>query len=1507
MTFNLLSGRVQSLLCTAIFFGLLPGVSTAQLDVQPNLTLEEYVNEVLLGDGISAFNITYTGGSNQLGKLINGADSDYAFDEGLVMSTANAKGIGCSSAVCMDCLGSSVTDSSLLAIANSVPGLIGQSFEVTSLYDVSILEFDFVASGDSVGFDYIFGSDEYNNWINTPYNDVFGFFLSGPGIEGPFESPSSFPNGAVNIAGVPGSDPNLPITVSSVNADLNSEYFIPNLPYQGICIHGYTQVFHAGHAVECGQTYHIKLAIADGSDAGVESVVILDKNSFTSPVPVVIAEEWQLEENPDVLFEGCGFVDWSVVRPEGVALDAPYMAVLSFDQGEAMNGVDFGWLMEDGTVSAFPDTLQFEAGEEVLTFTMVPIADELDEGSEYIVASISSITGCTEGFMYLTYELFDEPEPLTVNPFTTLTCAGVQLLVEPEVSGGYGNYAYSWECSNSTAPSILVTTEEYWECVLTVTDTCGLEPASGLNTITVLDSLPLVIDLLPDSIGIVPGDTVNAFCEVSGGLMGNGFYPILWYLNDDLVQYGLDTTYTFVAQYNDVLSVFVEDGCGNEATDEVVIEPLYDLYAVIDPLNEFGDGPDSLMNYSCQEDKWFFSASQSVLGSDSILYYLWNWGDGTLEYTLQDTVSHEWTEAGVYEVTLTIADYYESIAVSEPFIVTVYPAPSMTFLADSPICLGGTGQAEVTIMPAPFTQVVHYEGEDVHLADSVVTEYTFDLEVTGFSDDAVIEDCSDLKRVRAGLEHAHIGALDMWVTCPDGTELVLVSNNLAEEDTCNGGADVDGAYLGVPITDLNNDTAGTPFTYSWTPTGAYVLDDANNPALLGNTIVPGSYTSCSDWCALEGCPVNGTWTLHIATLDSLGDGHFFGWNLELQHSELDALGLGNTGVLDTLASGFSWGTFGESATIVEDSTSFSATYNGFAVGSHQVSFTAIDEFGCTTRLNRFLQVEDGLGFVVEAGPDPNACANIRPLTASLVNTSYVECPGMPYSNTWCLGNNVDTVFTICPTIQGDGTYMHVKFDVAQLDSIGEQIAVFDGPDVNSPLLGMYSGDVSNTEWAATNASGCLTFHVMTNDTISCLDGDVPPIDFTIDCNPFFLDVVWEWEPGEWVVDSTAQNTFALPGAPVTQFVVKAYRENEPSCFVTDTVNITTQLFAELLTFQPDCDVSNGTLVVDVDAPGVINPLFNVFVQQVDTATAEVIGDGTLIQTDGTPLAFTFLQNGFYGINVSNENCEFVTEVEMNGTENASSLPCGCTYPMFPNYDPEAILDDGSCAFLVCEDLAGVDFGACDDTLGVALVDGLCVQLQGCGWVVDGVDYSTYSFDTMGECASGCVSCVDFAGLDFGDCDEPLGIGLVGGYCMELQGCGWVVDGVDYSFYSFGSMASCKKSCTGSCLDLGDVDFGPCTDTLGVAIVAGACTQVQGCGWVVDGIDYSAYTFDTIESCESSCFSSGCPEVDYESWCEEYYEDGCPADLNDDGAITIQDLLEVIAVYGTDCQGGLGPQ
>src|SRR6185436_9045314 len=70
-------------------------------------------------------------------------------------------------------------------------------------FDATILEFDFVCDNPTaISFQYVFGSEEYNEWVGSPFNDVFGFFLNG-----------------VNIATVPTicSSGGIPVAINNVN------------------------------------------------------------------------------------------------------------------------------------------------------------------------------------------------------------------------------------------------------------------------------------------------------------------------------------------------------------------------------------------------------------------------------------------------------------------------------------------------------------------------------------------------------------------------------------------------------------------------------------------------------------------------------------------------------------------------------------------------------------------------------------------------------------------------------------------------------------------------------------------------------------------------------------------------------------------------------------------------------------------------------------------------------------------------------------------------------------------------------------------------------------------------------------------------------------------------------------------------------------------------------------------------------------------------------------------
>ena len=452
---------------------------TGQVTItQPYTTAEEYVQEILLGEGVTATNITYTGSLAQLGLLENGSGV-FSVESGLMLNTDDATCEG----FCGDCLGGSVPDQDLLDVANSVPPLINQTFTVSSVNDVCILEFDFEAGGDSIAFNYVFGSDEYLTYVNTTYNDIFAFFLSGPGITGPYASPAEFPDGAINIAQVPESDPLLPVTISSVNNVTNSDYYIDNPAQEGICTNGYTTTFTAAAAVQCGETYHIKLAIADGSDTALESFVVLESGSFSSNAVNLEADavpfsagglqnlvpyeesvglpsvfnypngesfpfgEWSANNETivtvdgqetvidAVIIEGCNDARFTVIRPEVEAdlLDTLYLGLA----GSAILGLDY---------SDTFDEVIMTPGQTESEITLGVVDDGANEGVEFVEITYEYINGCGELITTTSKVVILDPIPVEATP-SDVDCQnldGTQVLGYDNITG-YGPFRYVWD------------------------------------------------------------------------------------------------------------------------------------------------------------------------------------------------------------------------------------------------------------------------------------------------------------------------------------------------------------------------------------------------------------------------------------------------------------------------------------------------------------------------------------------------------------------------------------------------------------------------------------------------------------------------------------------------------------------------------------------------------------------------------------------------------------------------------------------------------------------------------------------------------------------------------------------------------------------------------------------------------------------------------------------------------------------------------------------------------
>lgn len=159
------------------------------------------------------------------------------------------------------------------------------------------IEFDFIPHFDAINFEYIFASTEYNNYTCSQYNDIFGFFLTGPGVSG------SYYNGSKNLAVVPGSS-NTPVCINSINSGMSSSgsnagctfvdpnfqsysyLFNSNNPtdsnYVNFPFNGYTESLSISDSLMPDSTYHLKMIISDVTDNVLNSAVFLNANSFVS-------------------------------------------------------------------------------------------------------------------------------------------------------------------------------------------------------------------------------------------------------------------------------------------------------------------------------------------------------------------------------------------------------------------------------------------------------------------------------------------------------------------------------------------------------------------------------------------------------------------------------------------------------------------------------------------------------------------------------------------------------------------------------------------------------------------------------------------------------------------------------------------------------------------------------------------------------------------------------------------------------------------------------------------------------------------------------------------------------------------------------------------------------------------------------------------------------------------------------------------------------------------------
>lgn len=248
-----------------IALGLAAGSAQAFV-VTPNSTGDD-LGTALLGSGITVVGEpTFVGTSNSAGFFSDGTSAGLGFDSGVILSTGDVN------------LAPGPNSSGGTGVNNGLPGdsaLTAQAGQQT--FDATILELNFQFGDGSVGgdlfFNYIFASDEFNEFVNAGFNDTFGLFVDG-----------------VNIATIPGTN-GLPVSIDNVNLNSNAQFFNDNEGGQfNIEYDGFTTPLTAQALGLSAGTHTLRLAVADAGDGIFDSALLIQGNSIAAtPTPPTAA------------------------------------------------------------------------------------------------------------------------------------------------------------------------------------------------------------------------------------------------------------------------------------------------------------------------------------------------------------------------------------------------------------------------------------------------------------------------------------------------------------------------------------------------------------------------------------------------------------------------------------------------------------------------------------------------------------------------------------------------------------------------------------------------------------------------------------------------------------------------------------------------------------------------------------------------------------------------------------------------------------------------------------------------------------------------------------------------------------------------------------------------------------------------------------------------------------------------------------------------------------------
>lgn len=251
---------MRTLIRTAVTVATLAGLAApalrADLSVTPYTTALELAQALIQTPTITINSASYTGASIASGFFTGGLSAGLTFDSGILLTSGEATNV--------------IGPNTSTGASYSNGG--GATPNITNGIDGCTLNIVFTPTSDVISFQYIFGSEEYNEWVGSSYNDAFKFVLNG-----------------TNIALIPGT--NSAVEINSVNLGSNASYFFDNTSgtkntqLDGLVGTNSGCWLYASGLVNPGVQNVISIEIADRGDSALDSAVFLAGGSFKDELP----------------------------------------------------------------------------------------------------------------------------------------------------------------------------------------------------------------------------------------------------------------------------------------------------------------------------------------------------------------------------------------------------------------------------------------------------------------------------------------------------------------------------------------------------------------------------------------------------------------------------------------------------------------------------------------------------------------------------------------------------------------------------------------------------------------------------------------------------------------------------------------------------------------------------------------------------------------------------------------------------------------------------------------------------------------------------------------------------------------------------------------------------------------------------------------------------------------------------------------------------------------------